>query len=135
MKAHGNMSPLPEDYESDDHSIGTGTESIPSPITEKPRPLITPPSVSSDQSSQPEVIPDARSCFKSGHDLVHKHSPNVSPTLPIHPTASLPAPPSTNLNEWMVCQSNGLQTSQQMSLSSFCTHLNSTHQQTLMQYT
>lgn len=133
MKAHGNMSPLPDDYESDDHSIGT--ESIPSPTTEKSRHLITPPSVSSDQSSQPEVIPDARSCFKGERDLVHKHSPNASPTLPIHPTAALPASQPTNLNEWMICQNNGLQTSEHMPLSSFCTHLNSTHQQSLMQYT
>nr|XP_022336578.1 zinc finger protein ZIC 4-like [Crassostrea virginica] len=130
MKAHGSISPLPEDYESDDHSIGT--ESIPSPISEKPRSLITPPSASSDHSSQPEVIPDARSCFTTESDLVNKHSPNASPTLPLHPTATLPT--SQQLNEWVICQNAGLTTSEQLPLNSFGTHLNSMHHQTLMQF-
>lgn len=130
MKAHGSISPLPEDYESDDHSIGT--ESIPSPISEKPRSLITPPSARSDHSSQPEVIPDARSCFTTESDLVHKHSPNASPTLPLHPTATLPT--SQQLNEWVICQNAGLTTSEQLPLNSFGTHLNSMHHQTLMQF-
>ncbi|XP_062583790.1 zinc finger protein ZIC 4-like [Saccostrea cucullata] len=131
MKAHGSISPLPEEYESDEHSIGT--ESIPSPTVEKTRHLITPPSVSSDQSSLPEVIPDSRSCY-SEPNLVQKHSPNASPTLPIHPSAALPTSQPTNLNEWIVCQNNGLQTSEHMSMNSFGTQLNSMHHQTLMQY-
>lgn len=130
MKAHGSMSPLPDGYESDDQSIGS--ESIPSPTTEKSRSLITPPSACSDHSSQPEVIPDARSCFTTEPDLVHKHSPNASPTLPIHPTASLPT--SQQLNEWVICQNTGLQTSEHMSLTSFGNHLNSMHHHTLMQF-
>uniref|UniRef100_A0A8W8IMQ3 Uncharacterized protein n=1 Tax=Magallana gigas TaxID=29159 RepID=A0A8W8IMQ3_MAGGI len=65
-------------------------------------------------------------------DLVHKHSPNASPTLPIHPTATLPT--SHQLNEWVICQNNGLQTSEHMPLTPFGNHLNSMHHQTLMQF-
>lgn len=90
MKTHGNISPLPDnDFSTTDENSELSDSS------HSPNPL---------KSTQPISSP----CSSDSDSQIHELSSSsaTSPSLPVHPTPTLPQSSFSQLNEWYVCQNS-----------------------------
>ena len=90
MKVHGNISPIPDvDFSTTDENSEQSDSSH---------------SPNSFKSMQPISSP-----CDSDSDSQHQEQPMVSsasPSLPVHPTPTLPQSSLSQLNDWYVCQNS-----------------------------
>lgn len=123
MKTHGNISPLPDNEFSSIDENSELSDSSNSPTSMK--------------SSQPISSPCSSDSDSQIHESqMHEQSPSsaTSPSLPVHPTPTLPQSSFSQLNEWYVCQNPVVtQNSDMLSLNSYGNNL-AMHSQPLVQF-
>lgn len=120
MKIHGNISPVTDTEFSVNEETSENSDSSHSPNSLKSMQPISPP-CSSEPDSPRQELPTVSS--------------TASPTLPIHPTPTLPQPSMSQLNEWYVCQNTAVshQTNEQFQPMNNFGHL-AMHSQPLLQF-